>query len=116
MDFRELRKRSENHRCFDCDFAEEMILAIEQRGAEVAKLRAALEPFTKLGGPNDGIMPAYHDIPDDIVVYENSGEAITAGDVRAARNAFGILHAPWKIPESDVDLPTAEDVRGIIDP
>lgn len=68
---------------------------------KIASLRAALEPFTKLGGPNDGVMPAYHDLPDDVVVCSNSGECVTAGDVRAARNAFGILHAPWKIPSHD---------------
>lgn len=60
----------------------------------VIKLTKALEPFAKLGGPNDGVMPAYHDLPDDVVVYNNSGECITAGEVRAAREALGILHAP----------------------
>lgn len=61
---------------------------------EIASLRSALEPFTRLGGPNDGVMPAFHDLEDDVVIYVNSGQCITAGDVRAARNAFGILHAP----------------------
>lgn len=65
-----------------------------EAAVEIERPRAALEPFTKLGGPNDGVMPAFHDMEDDVVVYLNSGECITAGDVRAARNAFGILHAP----------------------
>lgn len=67
---------------------------INRLKAEIAALRKVLEPFTKLGGPNDGVMPAYHDLEDGVVVYANSGECITAGDVRAARTAFGILHAP----------------------
>lgn len=64
--------------------------------SDVTKLRAALDPFTKLGGPDDGVMPAYHDLEDDVVIYKNSGAAITAGDVRKARDVFGLLHAPQK--------------------
>lgn len=64
---------------------------------ELERLRAALEPFTRLGGPNDGVCPAYPDLEDDVVICENSGECVTAGDVRAARNVFGILHAPHRI-------------------
>ena len=45
----------------------------------------ALRPFAALGGPDDGCAAAFHDLEDDVVVYENSGQAITAGDVRAAR-------------------------------
>lgn len=70
--------------------------------AKVEKLQAALEPFTKLGGPNDGVMPAFHDLEDNVVIYKNSGECVTAGDVRAARNAFGVLHTPWAIPSRDI--------------
>lgn len=67
---------------------------------EIEKLRAALEPFTKLGGPDDGVMPAYHDLEDDVVIYADPcvnpdrAVCITAGDIRAARDAIGILHAP----------------------
>lgn len=57
--------------------------------------RLALEPFAKLGGANDGVMPAFHDLADDVVIYSNSGAVITAGDVRTARQALGWLHAPW---------------------
>ncbi len=50
------------------------------------RLREALEPFTKLGCPRGEphVLPAYHDLEDDVVVYENSGQCITAGDVRRA--------------------------------
>lgn len=70
---------------------------------EIEKFRSVLEPFTRLGGPNDGVMPAYHDLDDDVVIYTNSGQGITAGDVRAARNAYGILHAPWPTPVAPVE-------------
>lgn len=43
----------------------------------------ALRPFARLGGGND--MQAFHDLEDDVVIYENSGVCITAGDVRRAR-------------------------------
>lgn len=66
--------------------------------------REALEPFAKLGGPNDGILPAFHDLADDVVICENSGAYVTAGDVREARRAIGWLHAPWsKPPNLDED-------------
>lgn len=82
--------------CQEASNAEQHALGVAASLArENERLRAALEPFTKLGGPNDGVMPAYHDLEDDVVILENSGECITAGDVRAARNALGILHAPW---------------------
>ena len=68
---------------------------------EVERLKKAVEPFAALGGPNDGIMPAFYDLPDDVIVYSNSGKHITAGDVRAARAALGWLHAPWKITTFD---------------
>jgi hypothetical protein len=44
-----------------------------------------LASFASLGGPDDGVAAAYHDLPDDVVIYSNSGQSITAGDVRAAR-------------------------------
>lgn len=44
----------------------------------------ALMPFALLGG-RLGPTPAYHDLEDDVVIYKNSGKAITAGDVRRAR-------------------------------
>lgn len=51
-------------------------------------LIAALLPFANIGGAHD--MPAYHDLEDDIVVYDdNSGHHITAGDVRDARDVLG---------------------------
>jgi hypothetical protein len=67
-----------------------------QEESNVSKLKAALEPFTKLGGPDDGVMPAYHDLEDDVVIWKDSTGNITAGEIRAARNAFGLLHAPQR--------------------
>lgn len=66
----------------------------QQESAE--QMREALEPFAALGGPNDGVMPAFHDLDDDVVVYHNSGRGITAGDVRNARRLIGWLHAPTR--------------------
>jgi len=75
------------------------------------KMREALEPFAALGGPNDGVMPAYHDLYDDVVVYANSGRGITAGDVRRARAVLGIMHAPRKSDLSPEPLGGMEALR-----
>lgn len=56
--------------------------------ARVAELGKALGPFAALGGKKDGVCAAYHDLPSDTVIYENSGSVITAGDVRSARAAL----------------------------
>lgn len=62
--------------------------AAEPAADLIETLEAALRPFAKLGGNADG-MPAFHDLDDDVVVFSNSGAAITAGDVRSAREAIG---------------------------
>lgn len=51
------------------------------------ELLNALKPFAAFGGPQDGFR-AYQDLGDDIVVFRESGVAITAGDVRKAREAI----------------------------
>lgn len=51
-------------------------------------LRKASAPFAMLGGPWDSSTPAFHDLPDDADLYENSGRRITAGDVRRLREAL----------------------------
>jgi hypothetical protein len=58
------------------------------------QLAEALKPFAALGGPQDGF-PAYQDLEDDVVVYKNSGECITAGDVRRARDLMHMV-ARWQ--------------------
>jgi len=65
-------------------------------------VREALEPFASLGGPRGSTMAAYHDLPADTVIYENSGAVITAGDVRRARSA---LSAPPVAAEME-DVPS----------
>lgn len=50
-------------------------------------LAKALEPFALLGGDPD--MQAFHDLEDDVVLWENSGRYVTAGDVRRARDVLG---------------------------
>jgi hypothetical protein len=94
---------------------------IEALEAQLAEAKKIIEPFAALGGPNDGIRPAFHDLANDVVVYHNSGRCITAGDIRAARGALGWLHAPWPIPpdftEEDCDrafaaLPKDPSVSG----
>ncbi len=58
--------------------------------AELEECRKALEPFALLGGPIDGTGTlAYHDLEDDVVIYSNSGQHMTVGDVRKARKVFG---------------------------
>src|SRR5258708_2129862 len=54
----------------------------------------ALRPFAMLGGPDDGCAAAFHDLEDDVVVFENSGQAITAGDVRLARKLVSAFYQP----------------------
>lgn len=49
----------------------------------------ALVPFSRLGGADD--MLAYHDLDDDVVVWHNSGQTVTAGDVRKARLTLATL-------------------------
>ena len=90
--------------------------------ADAAGIREALEPFAALGGPNDGVMPAYHDLDDDVVLYANSGRCITAGDVRRARLALGILHAPkraaandpWRLLVENVAACSEDDRIGVL--
>lgn len=48
-----------------------------------------LRPFAALGGGID--MPAFHDLPPDIILYENSGEVITVADIRTARALLEVL-------------------------
>lgn len=48
---------------------EQALLSLSNRCRE---LEAALRPFTLLGGNDDGVCAAYHDLPSDVVIYENS--------------------------------------------
>lgn len=50
------------------------------------ELAKALEPFCGPGGGPE--LQAFHDLGDDIIVWKNSGQAVTAGDVRRAREAL----------------------------
>lgn len=60
------------------------IRAAEQnRDSVIEECIAALYPLASLGGPCD--MQAFHDLEDNVVVYQNSGACITAGDARHAR-------------------------------
>ena len=53
---------------------------------DLRAMAEALEPFCGPGGGAD--MQAFHDIPNDVVVWENSGAGVTAGDVRQAREVL----------------------------
>src|SRR3990167_881789 len=53
------------------------------------ELAEALKPFAALGGSQDEIMTAFHDLEADIVIFENSGNTITVRDIRRARKALG---------------------------
>lgn len=57
-------------------------------------MRDALRPLAMLGGPDDGCAVAFHDLEDDVIIYENSGRFITAGDVRAARKLVSTYVQP----------------------
>lgn len=63
------------------------IALLDERDAALREAREALAPFAVLGGAPD--MQAYHDLEDDVVLYKNSGNAITASDVREARRVLG---------------------------
>ena len=68
-------------------------------------LLEALAPFAEPGGGWD--MQAFHDMEDDEVVWENSGQLVTVGDVRRARLVLGKhtgvpvseMHARGRRPE-----------------
>lgn len=68
----------------------------ERAEARAQELEKALAPFAALGGPDDGFAAAFHDLEDDVVIYENSGTAFTAGDVRAARKLVSKYYQPSK--------------------
>ena len=53
---------------------------------KIEELSTNLQPFAALGGDDD--MEAFHDLDDDVVVYQ-CGRAITASDVRKARKVLG---------------------------
>lgn len=50
-------------------------------------LREAMRPFLLLGRP-EGYLEAFHDLDSDAILYENSGVAITVGDVRELQRAW----------------------------
>lgn len=52
-------------------------------------LLSASEPFALLGGGPD--MQAFHDMPDDAIVWENSGHAVTAGECRQLRRVIAMI-------------------------
>lgn len=69
---------------------------VERADAAEAKLetvRVALEPFAKLGGPDPTMVRAFPELPEDTVIFKNSGACFTAGDVRRARVALGVTRA-----------------------
>jgi hypothetical protein len=74
----------------DRDTAERLNSLLQDHGdalAEIRRLREALAPFARLGKGN-WLLPAFHDLEADVVLFENSGDCITAGDVREAWGAL----------------------------
>lgn len=73
----------------------------------IDEIASALEPFSRPGGGGD--MQAFHDLEDDVVVWSNSGAAVTAGDVRTARRALAKVRG---IPVSEMHR-RAQDLAAI---
>lgn len=65
-------------------------LALCPKCERIKVLEKALRVFSLLGGPMKDTTPAFHDLEDDVVVFSNSGESITASDVRRARAALEV--------------------------
>lgn len=59
---------------------------IQALRADLDRMAQTLEPFCRPGGGPE--LQAFCDLNEDVVVWKNSGEAVTAGDVRRAREAF----------------------------
>jgi hypothetical protein len=84
----------------------EMATLIGDQSAEIARLTArlaeatdAVKPLCALGGGPE--LQAYCDLEDDVVVYKSGAYAITAGDVRNAREVVAkILGEPVSITHS----------------
>ena len=81
---------------------------LRKRDDEIEQLRVALAPFCGPGGGPD--MQAFHDLEDGVIVWENSGQAVTAGDVRRAREIMGaasMMH--FRRDHSSVFVPGQND-------
>jgi hypothetical protein len=106
-----------------CDpLADKVVMALQESGqlayrpGEREALIEALAPFSKLGGGSD--MQAYHDVDEDTVVYKNSGKAITAGDVRRAREVLGptsMMHFRRSAEEVEELATTTEREEALIE-
>jgi hypothetical protein len=64
--------------------------ALRRMCQALAETRKALAPFAAVGGHQD-TLHAFHDLEDDVVVFENSGAYVTAGDVRRARVTLSVV-------------------------
>ncbi len=53
---------------------------MEAVNATVVELIEALRPLS--------VFPAFHDLEDDVVVFESNGKTLTAGDVRNAKRVI----------------------------
>ena len=78
----ERRRRQAGKTHWDGCWKDHLDCAVEK----IEELSTNLQPFAALGGDDD--MEAFHDLDDDVVVYQ-CGRAITASDVRKARKVLG---------------------------
>ena len=78
----ERRRRQVGKTHWDGCWKDHLDCAVEK----IEELSTNLQPFAALGGDDD--MEAFHDLEDDVVVYQ-CGRAITASDVRKARKVLG---------------------------
>jgi hypothetical protein len=78
----ERRRRQAGKTHWDGCWKDHLDCAVEK----IEELSTNLQPFAALGGDDD--MEAFHDLEDDVVVYQ-CGRAITASDVRKARKVLG---------------------------
>jgi len=81
----ELEKELDAYKKAKQENDERFMIERDEARSKLAEAVGLLAPVASLGGPDDGTgTPKFHDLEDDVVVYENSGKCLTAGDVRKA--------------------------------
>ena len=85
------------------------------------RLCDALAPFCGPGGGAN--MQAYHDLDDETVVWQNGGMAVTAGDVRNAREVLAkvkgkpvsMMHFRRRPSYLELDLQAGEAIPAVVE-
>ncbi len=77
----------------DVGLASAELTQAEEREAKWRELLAKIpSTFLELGRPDASLfIKAFHDLEDDVVLFENSGVAVTAGDVRTLQTVLAAI-------------------------